>query len=505
MSNSILNEEKKIIWEDCNFDIPFSKPTKLIFRQNEIIFNHSWRTLYRELILCLFKDHKYREILQQYKDVKFFGARRSLFNSYQMAKEELKGVSLYINDEYDYIKNDLYLYNKLSARSILSRIAKILNILSINTTEVEIYYIDKDKDTSFVVPDVVDDYEEIITQYDYYIDNIKEVLIENFDKGFRLNDTIEFKKFNNIYNEKYNECIVPEDKSDEFYKFLINKFIVIDGKIYAKEVLITDNIQSKIDEFISDIRFNDILISKIDKKEYILTLDFFMNTTNLNSCISREKIKKCIEKGLLDNDNLNISILYQKGEIVYLMIKFTNREIDSNHRTILRFIKSDFRELRDSIDDVISNYLKLEGTCVSYKEICEKLKYINETDIKKVVLSRYISGKSNSVIYDSTGFNTSLERKKFFYISSFPLAESECKAINDLLIEKANEGWQPIDLKKCIEKNFTSFSYKLNGDDFHNDAIKRCIDILLNINNGFGNINDDYETEEDDDIDDERE
>ncbi|MBR0039676.1 MAG: hypothetical protein IJP71_06710 [Lachnospiraceae bacterium] len=630
-----LNEkENKINWDKANFDIPWSKPIRAKINGIDLAFNYSWRSLYISIIEFLLKQENYKYQLLQYRDKKFFGAKRDLFNSKAVALQNLTQDDKDINDEYTFLSEDLYLYNKLSAENILSRILRIIELLGMEKEYIEIYYLNtgedklrlnevnhcdeyeegnncielysyesnekrksnfknissryndliepiielvfddgdvfynirteyntefkyridgytgteeikynNDKDTVERFIEIINKknvikkliiyyekgYDEIevnidneefesyikglykeyyyinkkdleMSEYDGHFDNVKCVLIECFKNGFRLDDNLELNTFKLKYKENFNDDIISDENTEDFYDFLRNNFVEIDDKIYVKECLITEEVNNKIENFINNIKENDNILPSIkNTNEYLMTIEYFSKQCNIELDISNEKLISCIYNELLDTDDYSLNKMSKGDSNIYISILF-----NSNDEDVSRLYWYGRNALYSFIDGIIANFLKLDGSCVQLKDIYNKLSYLHSEDIKSVAKSRYYHSnrdiRSKEVIYDDNGTNTPDDLKSFFYIDSFPIKPEDCEKIKEMLKEKEDEGWKPVDLKKIIKKHFPNETQYLDDENFHNYAIERCIDILIN---KADDENDNYDIDNDYDDNDE--
>ncbi|MCM1139532.1 MAG: hypothetical protein NC453_13255 [Muribaculum sp.] len=93
-----------------------------------------------------------------------------------------------------------------------------------------------------------------ISNYEVYLNLIRQVLIQNFPRGYRLGSAIELKRFRMAFKALHGKNMTFKDENLE--SFISNAGFEYDGKVYIAEKAMSSGLSAEIEEFIDTYFFS---------------------------------------------------------------------------------------------------------------------------------------------------------------------------------------------------------------------------------------------------------
>ncbi len=213
----------------------------------------------------------------------------------------------------------------------------------------------------------------------------KAVLMQNFPRGYRLGSSIEMKKFRRYFEDINGYALQQE--SDDIEKIISLCGIEHQGRIYAPQVMLSDELRDK-------------LIYFIDK-----------NFEEGKNVVYYEALFKEFSEDFLDQNIYNAEML--KSYITYIAGNkyFTTRSYLSNERW----------SSVDPIEDV-RTCLKEHGLPMEVDDLCKTLSHIPSDRIRTLL------GTHGEFVRNSKG--------EYFHADSLLLTDEELKNISALIDEE---------------------------------------------------------------------
>lgn len=208
------------------------------------------------------------------------------------------------------------------------------------------------------------------------------VLIQKFPRGYRLGSSIEMRKFRR-YFEEINENVL-ELEADEIEKIIGLCGIEHEGRVYAPEAMLNEDLRDKLFDFI-DKNFEE------------------GKTVVYYEALFKEFSEDFLDQNIYDAEMLKAYISYMSGDR-YFMAR--------------SYLSSERRSSVDPIED-IRTCLKEHGLPMEVDDLCKTLSHIPSDRI------RMLLGTHGEFVRNSKG--------EYFHADSFSLTEEELDNIADLI------------------------------------------------------------------------
>lgn len=208
------------------------------------------------------------------------------------------------------------------------------------------------------------------------------VLIQNFPRGYRLGSSIEMKKFRRYFEEINGYALKQE--SDEVEKIISQCGIEHEGRVYAPEAMLNDELRVKLFDFI-DKNFEE------------------GKTVVYYEALFREFSEEFLDQNIYDAEMLKAYIAYMAGDRYFMA-----RSYLSNKR----------QSLVDPIEDV-RTCLKEHGLPMEVDDICKILSHIPSDRIRTIL------GTRGEFVRNSKG--------EYFHADLFSVTEEELNNVADLI------------------------------------------------------------------------
>lgn len=240
------------------------------------------------------------------------------------------------------------------------------------------------------------------------LEQIKDVLSHYFPKGFRLDSTIEIKKFQRFFNEKFNRnCTLS---SEALTKKIKKCGIEISGKVFVPEHIISIILRDEIKDYI--------------EKEF----------SQNKPCVFYEVLYKVFKDKLLD------TLIADEESLKVCLQFFFGKKWHFGDKSI-----SLTRRVKLDINQEVLNYVQEQGHVMTEDEVVSGLGYLPADEVREAF-------RSNKDKLISCGRNTR------FHIRLFVISSAELKEIKSL-ISKAIKDYDLItdtELLSDIQKNLPS-------------------------------------------------
>lgn len=210
----------------------------------------------------------------------------------------------------------------------------------------------------------------------------KAVLAQRYPRGYRLNSSIEMKKFRRYY-EEINEAELTQES--EFVEDIIRSCgIEHEGRVYAPSTMLSDELRDKL--------FNHIDSTFTSGK----TVIYF-------EALFKEFSEEFLDHNIYDADMLKTYISHMAGDRFYIARSYMSVEQ---------------RVSADPIEDV-RTCLKEQGIPMEVDELCKTLSHIPSDRI------RMLLGTNGEFVRNSKG--------EYFHVDSFAVTDEELDNIADLI------------------------------------------------------------------------
>lgn len=210
----------------------------------------------------------------------------------------------------------------------------------------------------------------------------KAVLIQKFPRGYRLGSSIEMKKFRRYFEEINGYTL--EQESDQIEKIIGLCGIGHEGRVYAPEAMLNEDLRDKLFNFI-DKNFEE------------------GKTVVYYEALFKEFSEDFLDQNIYDAEMLKAYISYMAGDRYFMA-----RSYLSNER----------RSSVDPIEDV-RTCLKERGLPMEVGDLCKTLSHIPSDRI------RMLLGTHGEFVRNSKG--------EYFHADSFSVTEEELDNIADLI------------------------------------------------------------------------
>lgn len=211
------------------------------------------------------------------------------------------------------------------------------------------------------------------------------VLIQNFPRGYRLGSSIEMKKFRRHFEEINGYAL--EQESDEVEKIISQYGIEHEGRVYAPEVMLSEELRDKLFEFI-DKNFEE------------------GKTVVYYEALFKEFSEAFLDQNIYDAEMLKAYIAYMAGDRYFMA-----RSYLSNER----------RSSVDPIEDV-RTCLKEHGMPMEVDDLCKTLSHIPSDRIRTLL------GTHGEFVRNSKG--------EYFHADSFSVTEEELDNVAALIADE---------------------------------------------------------------------
>lgn len=210
------------------------------------------------------------------------------------------------------------------------------------------------------------------------------VLIQNFPRGYRLGSSIEMKKFRRYYEEINGYAL--EQESDEVEKIISQCGIEHEGRIYASEAMLSEELRNKLFGFID---------KNFEEGKAVVYYE----------ALFREFSEDFLDQNIYDAEMLKDYIAYMAGDRYFMA-----RSYLSNER----------RSSVDPIEDV-RTCLKEHGLPMEVDDLCKTLSHIPSDRIRTLL------GTHGEFVRNSKG--------EYFHADSFFVTDEELDNIAALINE----------------------------------------------------------------------
>ena len=211
------------------------------------------------------------------------------------------------------------------------------------------------------------------------------VLIQNFPRGYRLSSSIEMKKFRRYFEEINGYAL--EQESDQVEKIISQCGIEHEGRVYAPEVMLSEELQDKLFDFI-DKNFEE------------------GKTVVYYEALFKEFSEDFLDQNIYDAEMLKAYIAYIDGDRYFMA-----RSYLSNER----------RSSVDPIEDV-RTCLKEHGMPMEVDDLCKTLSHIPSGRIRTLL------GTHGEFVRNSKG--------EYFHADSFSVTEEELDNVAALIADE---------------------------------------------------------------------
>lgn len=189
--------EREFVTFTSTDKLAYTRPVNLEYKRNTYSNFSNWTQLYVNVLKLLFEENKDIILNLCGKNITGDGrveiATKDQIDQMIAPKEFVAG---------------LYVETNISATDITKKIAGILNIYKINPKDFKIFY--ERKHIHSTSSDVlVKKQEPFVNDYFVYSDKYKKILLENYRKGFRLNDKLSIRRFRTQWKSAFDfdlEC-----------------------------------------------------------------------------------------------------------------------------------------------------------------------------------------------------------------------------------------------------------------------------------------------------------
>lgn len=345
-------------------DLTFTKPISFSYFGEEETVNN-WNKLYTRVVAYLLAD--YPHVLKKYLNQNIRGRGR-----YDFSDED----NMQLMAAPKKVADNFYLETNLSATDIISKIKQLLNICNVDYENLLICFIYAKHKNEIKVPTP-----KTNVNCKPYID----IAVKYFPRGYRVNSSLEYKRFSRYYEKDTGHEIELEQPQLE-HLLQING-IRYDERIYMAETMLSDEMKDKLFSYI-DQCFHE------GKK-----------------VIYYEALFKKLSEELLDYNIYNENMLRE-----YLSHMSDNKYIVGKS-----YISKEIYTDNDPTED-IRECLKEHVFPMDVEDLCKTLSHIPENKIKQIL------GANNEFARNSKG--------EYFHVDALSITEQELNGIEEL-IQKA--------------------------------------------------------------------
>ena len=211
------------------------------------------------------------------------------------------------------------------------------------------------------------------------------VLIQNFPRGYRLGSSIEMKKFRRHFEEINGYAL--EQESDEVEKIISQYGIEHEGRVYAPEAMLSEELRDKLFEFID---------KNFEEGKMVVYYE----------ALFKEFSEAFLDQNIYDAEMLKAYIAYMAGDRYFMA-----RSYLSNER----------RSSVDPIEDV-RTCLKEHGMPMEVDDLCKTLSHIPSDRIRTLL------GTHGEFVRNSKG--------EYFHADSFSVTEEELDNVAALIADE---------------------------------------------------------------------
>lgn len=264
-----------------------------------------------------------------------------------------------------------------------------LDVLDNQTTGqiTQLSLVENGRDTESIIeskqPELPKEKSRPICNYEVYLNLIKQVLIQNFPRGYRLGSAIEMKRFRMAFKALHGKNMTFKDENLE--SFISNSGFEYEGKVYIPEKAIPAGLSAEIEEYINTCFYSS--------RKYI----FFKN------------LYEHFKDSLLDTQIAN-------PEMLRLYLKSLNRD---NWHFNQQFIASR-PNVSVSIIEEVSDYILGRQGIVTLDQVKRDLDYLPEDKIEH-------EWSFNNDLFVSNG------RNERFHIKSFVITDNDKRVVYELI------------------------------------------------------------------------
>ncbi len=283
-------------------------------------------------------------------------------------------------------------------------------------TEIENQYVQEDIDESRILQDIVH-----VENDDYYY---KEILVECFENGFRINSSIDKARIRMYYKEKYGRDISLSD--NEIMEELLKVGIVRDDRIYV-------NRKGEYTQLIDEI--------------YTTVMRLFDNGI---SCVYEEAIYKKYSIELVEKAQL-----YDSEELGNLLLQMSKGKLKKSH-SYLCLVSGQW-----NLEQDVLNVLKNSSVPMTYDDIQEVMWYAPIERIKFIMVNL------KPVVY--------MESETYFYAPNLPVSSEELMHIK-LIIQKFLENRTYVtdtELRAAVYGQYPSI--EINTAGYTTYGLRNCL------------------------------
>lgn len=180
---------------------------------------------------------------------------------------------------------------------------------------------------------------------DRLLEQVKEILVHSFPRGFRLDSALESKRFRNAFRSSYKAEVPCSDELLQIY--IKSSGLLFDKKVYVEESLMTSEMKKNIEDYIKETFAN--------KRKYIYYGVLFENFKDM-----------LLESKIADVDMFRTFLEYNYGTKWSFMSSYMAR-----HEWI-----------KPSVKDEMISYVRDRGSVVSFDELQNSLDFIPSEKVK---------------------------------------------------------------------------------------------------------------------------
>lgn len=413
--------------------------------------------LFQEIVDIYRTDfHKYEEILKKVRNIinrnecisdrEFNNSIENIEESkemqdfYNWLKEEEKldtsACKNYIStlssidelaQKYNFINKNIYTLTSNEIHELLNN----EKFMKINTEQEENFKLGLDKLNQYVNKHFL-----LITKREssVNIDSFKTILIEKFARGYRINSSIELKRFRRYFEEMFGT--ISELGDEEILGYICSCGITYDNKVYMPQKMLDENIRIKLFQYINK-NFQE-------GREIIYYEALF-----------KEFSDDFLEYYMYNSDMLKAYLTYMNDDSYYINKNFIAKD---DHTKVSAY-------------NEVKQYLSQQGIPVECDKIYSALPHIPQQNIKNI-FARY-----NEFIVN--------KRNEYFHISIFNISDEELDDISTL-IKTTIEEKEFIGGNELVDSIKRKFPYIIEQNTLISDkGLRNAISYKLSSNFSF--------------------
>lgn len=397
ISAMVLNASNEIIIDFAAIsNMAYTLPVSLTYFGDEYSDFRSWTDLYVKTMQLLYEDYPNRIPVGK----SFNTEGRIDFGTKEMSMLMQAPKKVFF---------EMYVETNLSSTDIVKKIKSLLDMCLIDYKNIEIKYqkrVDSLQKSNNTNNEIMSNNVEMLSYSSKQNSNLepyKNVLLEYFPKGFRIESPLEMRKFKRFFEELNVEAV--EDSDEDVGRNICSCGVMYEGRIYLPQTMLSNEVKLKLFDYIynSFSSGKTILYYKALFKEF--SEDF------LGHCIyNAEMLKSYLSH--VNNGEYHINRSY--------LTKDANASADP------------VEEIRTCLSE--------KSAPMNYEEMFEYLSHIPEQKVKQILAfnSEFISNGRNEYFHISAAILADEEMTDIARIIEFSIKDKNFISGNELIeaIEK---------------------------------------------------------------------